>query len=566
MNYGVYSNGTVLTDEDDKPLTNFAIRNPKMFYEAENEYSPGILRLSVVHRNETYQIDVDVQKSQLRQQIQQKIPTCKVLNSRYRNAIEAYILELPEAAGRPESPPLCFRQNGFHKLTDGSYVFVAGDEVLGLPQHRERTIAADVARAHLAWDPSLTSSQAVRDLLVVLGRNMEQLIPLWGFTLMSSMRSLLNSLNVTTFPSFAAIGAQGFGKTTMCQRFSLLYDDMQHPGRRWAEVDARSTVASTVDLVCRYRDQVLLVDDLAKSVSANQTRQREDLLADVLRFASNETCRSKMNPAKQTQERYCTAGLAFTGEFPLDNPSDITRTIAVQVDQQMQGGKQQDRVLAATAFRWFILWMLPQIDKTMEYMATALDNISGSNPRLEKNRVMLLWVLMKFLSFAQTTGAATEQEIDHFLPRVISVCDAILDHQIEQIAQLKTAGSLSWYILDGFQRGIIQRVTLTALKELKKKECLPEYYYVHLKKDDTFYATTKILYRYLTEQTPVHPASLKAMNKQLIAEGVIHPRKEGRSTTKKIHDRRYLELRRAELMSAAGMDAKTEPKKLSSKR
>lgn len=77
----------------------------------------------------------------------------------------------------------------------------------------------------------------------------------------------------------------------------------------------------------------------------------------------------------------------------MDNPSDISRTITVQINEQLQGSDPRDRVLAATVFREFILWILPRIDKAIVHLAEELELINGDNQRLQKNRTTILWAL-----------------------------------------------------------------------------------------------------------------------------------------------------------------------------
>lgn len=161
---------------------------------------------------------------------------------------------------------------------------------------------------------------------------------------------------------------------------------------------------------------------------------------------------------------------------------------------------------------------------------------------------MLLWALKQFLTFIQESGAVSKKQAEKMMHSAVKVCDSILDKQIEQIEQLEAPNYLSWYILDGLQRKIIREVSLS---DLQSKKRLPDYYYVHIKHDDAVYMRTEVLYRYLNEKTPLHLASSKAMNKQLIDEDILHLGKERRAADKKIDGRRYLELRRADLISAA---------------
>lgn len=549
MSYGVYSGKETLVNERGDALTNFTILESKMFYDATDDRTREVLRLKILHQGKRHQVDLDLRNPNLLQQIQQTIPTCKIFRRSDYSRIEAHILELPiNDQAQQSTRPLYFRQHGFHNLNDGTYVFVAGDEVLELPDSQEWLVAAEVARAHLAYDETLTLRQAVEGFWAVLKKNKDQLLPIWGFTLLSSMRSLFSQLSLTTFPFCAVIGGQGLGKTTICQRFSLLYDDLQRPGRHWAEIDAKSTAASTVDTISRYRDQVVLLDDLAKSISTAQMRERKNLLGDVLRFASNETNRCKMDGSQQLQEYFCNVGLIFTGEFSLDNPSDISRTITVPINEQLQGGKQQDRVLAATAFRWFILWMLSRIDEAVANLSEELERVQGDHQRLQKNRIMILWALAQFLLFVQESGAVTEQRIAKMRNHAVNICDSLIDEQISQIDRLNASKNLSWYILDGTQQGIIHPVSI---KKIRKNKPLPDYYYIPSKDGETLYMRTEVLYRYFTEKTPIHLTSSRDMDAQLTTEGIVHHRKEGRAAGIRIDGRRYLDMRRIDLIAAA---------------
>lgn len=546
MNYGIYLQGNVLVNEKGEPLTNFSFQNPEKFYKVEDEHTVEMMRLTIQCIGLTQQLDLDLKEPSLLSQIQREIPTCKVLIPKMRPCIEAYLLELrPKPSRYSGLPPLYFRQHGFHKLANGDYVFVSGDEVLGLSDRRF-AIARKVARAHLAYDKEMHARQAVQGLWKILEKSKKVLLMVWGFTLLCSMRSVLSKLNITTYPACAVTGRQGLGKTTTCQRFALLYDDVERPGHRWGEVDAKSTAAATKELISCYRDQPVLLDDISKSISQAQVRERRDLLADVLRFACNDTALNKKDRSGRIIELVCTAGLIYTGEFPLNNPSDIGRVVPVHINKQMQDGKQHDRVVAATAFRYFIQWFLPNVERSVSSLNKDLNAVNGDNQRVQKNRTMILWALQQFLCFAAEIDAVSEQKSEEMMQRAIKICDNVLHKQIEQIKQIEQSDCLSWHILDGIQSGILRRVKI---EELEDKDNLPEYYY--LKKNDTVYIPMEVLYRYFTKCTSIYLSSSTAMGKRLKTENVIHPGKEGKSATKKINGDRYLELRKVDLMIAA---------------
>ena len=188
----------------------------------------------------------------------------------------------------------------------------------------------------------------------------------------------------------------------------LLYDDKQRPGRCWAQLDAHSTAAATIERVSCFRDQVVLVDDLAKSASAAERRARLELISEVLRFASNDTDRVKMSPQKQPEERFCRAGLAFTGEFHLDNPSDVTRLVVIPLQKPLRNGTEEERTLAATSFRCFIRWLLPRLDRELDVLQGMLRNTDGQKSiRMATNYALLQWSIQLFYRFAVDAKAVT---------------------------------------------------------------------------------------------------------------------------------------------------------------
>lgn len=103
-------------------------------------------------------------------------------------------------------------------------------------------------------------------------------------------------------------------------------------------------------------------------------------------------------------------GLAFTGEFQLNNPSDLTRLVSVELREQRKGGSDNDHRLVSTAFHYFLLWLLPQLDEGIEKLRHTLDAVTmGVDICLRKNRMVLLWAIHTFYSFVEDLGAITEK-------------------------------------------------------------------------------------------------------------------------------------------------------------
>lgn len=440
-------------------------------------------------------------------------------------------------------------------MADGRYVYVAGDEVLGLPDGQEYVIAPEVSRAHLAYDENLSVDQAIKEFWKVLERDGDVMLAVWGFMLIGCLRSLLVGLDITTYPSLVVVGKHSAGKTTVCQRFGLLFNKDQDERRAqckkrfWANEDLKSSAASTIEIISQYRDQAVLVDDMAKSISPDEVYKRKKIMADVLRFASNGTERNKMSPTRQVVEQFCTAGVMFTSELELNNSSDIGRTITVHIRREMQDGEPRDREVAATVFRYFILWLLSRLDEVITDMNKYLSSINGRHQRLQKNKIMILRMLTIFMTFVREMDVIPDKKVNSMYQYAGKILDSIVAEQIEQIEQLENRTNISYHILTGIQDHVIERVSEKAARKGKN---LPIYYYVRPKgKDDTICMRTDVLYSYLTNETPLRFSAEKSMDQQLLREGVVHRSQDGRVASTRINNRRYLGMRRVDLVRAA---------------
>lgn len=530
----------LITGSTSKPIANFSPVDAWLYFDPTKSSNTGPTMARIKIRNQNYirEAWLDLTKKELTNQILEQISTCYTVSSSrclLDMALLTYCQEKPQDSQAPM--PLNFRQHGLCRLPNGCWLYVAGDTVLGIPPGIDYVIVPEVKLAHLARDPELSPVTATIELCKRLEASRNILFPVWGFTIVGSLRSVLSGADMTTFPSLGIIGGQNLGKTTVAQRYMLLYEDSQKPGSFWGQFDANSTFASIVLQVSDFRDQIVLVDDLAKSGSSTEQRKRQDLLASILRFAANGTGRAKINEKKQIEQQICKAGVAFTGEFMLQNPSDITRSILVPIDQQMKGGQPDERTVAATVFYALIQWLLPQLDQKLEKLHQFLANVQvDSNPRLMKNGLLILWALGLFFQFAEEQGVITNKYHQKVIDRAKQALNRILDQQALQCERLTNEnpkGNLSWYILYGHSHNLFP--VATDQKSVNIKNC-------GLINNDTLYIRSSILLQYFQEHTPYHLSSDKEMNKQLKREGILGDTREHRSAHSKINGVRCLKL------------------------
>ena len=530
----------LITGSTSKPIANFSPVDAWLYFDPTKSSNTGPTMARIKIRNQNYirEAWLDLTKKELTNQILEQISTCYTVSSSrclLDMALLTYCQEKPQDSQAPM--PLNFRQHGLCRLPNGYWLYVAGDTVLGIPPGIDYVIAPEVKLAHLARDPELSPVAATIELCKRLKASPNILFPVWGFTIVGSLRSALPGADMTTFPSLGIIGGQNLGKTTVAQRYMLLYEDSQKPGSFWGQFDANSTFASIVLQVSDFRDQIVLVDDLAKSGSSTEQRKRQDLFASILRFAANDTGRARINEQKQIEQQICRCGIAFTGEFMLQNPSDITRSVLAPIDRQMKDGRPEERTVAATVFYALIQWLLPQLNQKVEELHQLLANVQvDNNPRLEKNGVLILWALDLFFQFAEEQGAIANQYRQQAHAAARQILGRILKQQANQCERLTNEnpkGNLCWYILNGYSNRLLPAVT--DQKKVNIDDCC-------LLKKGALYVRPSTLLTYFQVHTPYRLSSKNEMNRELKREGVLEDNSEHRSAYARINGKRCLKL------------------------
>ena len=273
-------------------------------------------------------------------------------------------------------------------------------------------IAEEASSCHLSVDPTLSDATAGEQLIRTFEQHPDIYLPVWGYSLFSICRSFLQDSGLPTACILYMIATQGFGKTATAKALCQLFDDS---GGCMADVyDAGSTMSAMERALMTTRDRSVLLDDIY--IGTNKAKQRERLAsaAALLRFAVNETKRTKTRGSKNVSVS-CAAGLVVTGEIPMEASSDVTRCIIVRIREKLAGsGNPVDlealRHTAATAMQGFLAWFGERYEEfrsrikiEMESQLAAVK--SAPNERVKKSLFELYWLLCRFFDYAEEVGA-----------------------------------------------------------------------------------------------------------------------------------------------------------------
>ena len=321
-------------------------------------------------------------------------------------------------------------------------------------------IAKETSSYHLAVDPTMSAETAVKQLLETFLPHLNVYLPVWAYALFSVCRSFLRDSGLSTACILYLIATQGFGKTATAKALCQLFDDSN--GCITDVYDAGSTMSAMERALMTTRDRSVLLDDIY--IGTNKTKQRERLAsaAALLRFAANETKRTKTRGSKNVSVS-CAAGLVVTGEIPMEASSDVTRCIIVRIREKLAGsGHPVDlealRHTAATAMQGFLAWFgerykefRSRIKIEMESQLAAVK--SAPNERVKKSLFELYWLLCRFFDYAEEVGAIPAVAKNKFVQAAVYSLTHVWHNITEELRRIENLPkTLREAILSGVQQ------------------------------------------------------------------------------------------------------------------
>lgn len=413
MNFMIADNNLV---NDGNAITNFIPRIRGLY--SANLEEPLRLLLEVTREGAPPQTIVWPAEQLDRLNLEKLIPGCISRDARgrsTRNLVATYLRMQLSQCDLPRGQ--YFDQTGWQQI-DGQHRYLpnlAPENRLAEPPEGGAPpylIAEGVSNYHLSVDPTISAETAVEQLLRTFMSNLQVYLPVWGYSLFSVCRSFLQDSGLPTACILYMIATQGFGKTATAKALCQLFDDSN--GCITDVYDAGSTISAMERALVTTRDRSVLLDDIY--IGTNKAKQRERLAsaAALLRFAANETQRTKTQGSKNVSVS-CAAGLVVTGEIPMEASSDVTRCIIVCIRKKLGGsGNPVDlaavRHTAATAMQGFLAWFGERyeefcscIKSEMEVQLAAVK--SALHERVKKSLFELYWLLCRFSDYAEAVGA-----------------------------------------------------------------------------------------------------------------------------------------------------------------
>lgn len=413
MNFAIAGNSLL---NDGEVIANFVPRIRGLY--SANPEEPLRLLLEVTREGAPPQTIVWPAEQLDRLNLEKLIPGCISRDARgrsTRNLVATYLRMQLSQCDLPRGQ--YFDQTGWQQI-DGQHRYLpdpAPENRLAEPPEGGSPpylIAEEASSCHLSVDPTLSVATAVEQLIRTFEQHPDIYLPVWGYSLFSVCHSFLQDSGLPTACILYLIATQGFGKTATAKALCQLFDDTS--GCMADVYDASSTISAMERALMTTRDRSVLLDDIY--IGTNKAKQRERLAsaAALLRFAANETKRTKTRGSKNVSVS-CAAGLVVTGEIPMEASSDVTRCIIVRIREKLGGSSnpvdlEALRHTAATAMQGFLSWFgeryetfRSRIQRDMDTQLSAV--CEASNERVKESLFELYWLLCRFADYAEEVKA-----------------------------------------------------------------------------------------------------------------------------------------------------------------
>ena len=427
---------------------------------------------------------------------------------------------------------VAFSRHGWEVLPSGAHVYVAGDRILGEIGDADYHISPAVSQVTLPDLPDESDRFIVSKHLKKMAKDPHVLILISAHLFRSLLQTPFEEVGYPLHHVLYVDGVYGSGKTTASTNFCMVFSSSES-AEPTNITRVMTSHAAVREFLSDKRDVAVLADDVCTSSDPETQRKCKGIAAYVVRFSADRVPeRIKVNGA--LHEFRCRAGVIITGEFPLEQASDLSRCAAVWVDHQMRGGELDDRLVAAAAASRFLEYFARNYDRLCAEIQTALRALDPStctncSPRQQAILLELSCAFQLYLDFALEIGVLNPTEREQWqcaLDRALSASLSRSNQLIEQFKRRNVTNLAETLLI------AIAGESLRIAKNQAKFESSPESY-AGFRRDNTIFVPLDALADLLTSTTG-RVWTKNQVGQRLRACGLIEVGKENRSAKHKL--------------------------------
>lgn len=506
------------------PICNFSVGLSNIYYWADGPAKGSLAFLRLVITTDTARYEELIQATGYsRLSFLRRHPDLSVTRKGLE-ILDLHIAGLVADRIRESDTGLAFSQTGFHHLENRT-VFVAGNRLIG-GEDLDVIFAPEISNFHLT-EAVLPPREISEELLNRLqANNPEIAVPVFSFGILTALQSLMLECGIPLTSVLYLNGQSGLGKTETVKKFFALYDFTKSKLPALI-TEAGSTMAGFRENLRSARDLQVVLDDLCLSSAKYSQRKRLEIGAQVIREASNKGA-MRIKAGDHGTESSTEAGVAITAEFNMRSISDVTRCIIVTLERPMDGGKSDDRTIAAGALDAFLTWFIPRYQQEKEHLEQRYNSLQtkGRLDRLKTGLFYLYWAFDCFMRFVRDTGAmtaSTYNQVDQFWKGILQQ----IEHRQRQLIACIDAKIPKFSIQELLWAGI-QNHAIPLVNKPKKLDS-----FHGLIKGNDFFLPPLLLDEFLSNQDGYQSITRTAISRELKAAGILVLHKNDHANTVK---------------------------------
>lgn len=227
------------------------------------------------------------------------------------------------------------------------------------------------------------------------------------------MRSMFIDTRIKPCAVLEVTGPTGFKKTTYTSFLTQIYD---REGDIKPLTRLNASVPAIADLLYKYEDCTVVLDDMHPADSRKIERQNEETFEEIVRIVGDDTGRGRMFGRKFT-DKQPRCNVITTGEYPFGKGSTAARCLVIpflkNIDSQKLFECQQEPLLVSTFYYYFIVWYIENYFDIKDSLAELLADFRkvnlGVHPRLAATQLCLFSAYLLFLRYCTEKGVLTTE-------------------------------------------------------------------------------------------------------------------------------------------------------------
>lgn len=343
-----------------------------------------------------------------------------------------------------------YKSVGWSKFKDG-YFYIHGGGLVGKEGYKY--ISDSLNPFNLEVDEGITEGKAYKQSLKLLNvADINVTLPLFCFTMLSTINNLLKLHNVE--PKFVLwlYGSTGSRKTTLANVFFNIFN---RKTPQEIAANFKDTKTALEIKMFEYKDCVLLVDDYHPTDKLSEKKDMESKAELILRMYGDRISKSRSNVNLTKQKEFMTRGLcAITAEDSIGIQSNIARCISVPIDRSSVNLErltkcQESPLVLPTMIYNFLKWVTVYINRE-----GCLPNINLNefrekyrNTEIHFRLIDSVWALkyscFLYLRYGLELGIIQEKELEQKLREAEAIFMEIV---CNQYAEMNIENPLSMYL------------------------------------------------------------------------------------------------------------------------